>query len=225
MANAINSYDDLVDACKEALEDDSSEFVSFLPVAINNAELRLTKETDIIGRINYATVSASSGSALISKPSDYRVGRSFTSITGSTRKVLRKKTNDFIEVYWPVRTSTGTPKYYADYDDNFFLVAPAPTSAVGSFVVEYEGRPTALSSSNQTNAFTETCPDLLFYATMLELTGTYARNPDLYSRYNELYIAARDALHNESRRGRRDDGIQVNNTELGQNTLGTTGVK
>jgi len=226
MANPIDSYDDLVQACKEAIEDDSQEFENFLPVAINNAELKITKETDIIAKVQFATVTAATSTAFVSKPDNYRVGRtvSFTD-EDNRRTVLRKKTNDFLDVYWPVRTSVGVPKYYADYDEDNFVVAPAPTSAVSNFIIEYEGRPTPLSSSNQTNAFTDTCPDLLFYATMLEVAGTYSRNQQLFTRYAELYAATRDAINNESRRGRRDDGIPVNNPELGQNTLGSTGVK
>lgn len=226
MANAIDSYDDLVTAVKEALEDDSTELSSFLPVAINNAELRLTQEVDALGKVAYTTVAASATNPLVSKPDRFRVPRAlYYRNSNGKRFVLRKKTNDFINVYWPIRTSVGQPKYYADWDDSTFIVAPTPQGGGNSFIIESENRPSPLSASNQTNTFTSYCPDALFFATMSEVAGTYARNYELRDSYEQKYINTRDALNNEGRRRRRDDGQAVNNPEMGQNTLGPTGSK
>lgn len=220
MADLIDSYDDLVQACKEALEDDSSEFTAFLPVAINNAELRLTTELSLLGKKVFTSATPVSGSPLVAKPSRYRVGRNVFLKTVSTGKktLLRKRPNDFLESYWPIESSVGTPKYYSDEDANNIRLAPTPSSGF-LVIIESENRPQPLSTSNQTNIFTSYCPEALFYATMMESAGTFARNFELAAQYEKLYIAARDAINNEGRRTRREDGQNVQQNGNTQNTL------
>lgn len=214
----VNSYDSLVAAVGSIAEDSSSEFIAFLPQAINNAELRLTKELDSLGLIIQADVTVNPSVAVFTKPIGYRVGRSvvFTDPTSGRTSVLRKKTDDYLYEYWPHATSVGTPVYYADIDNTTFKIAPC-TSAASIVSFTFERRPDALSSTNQTNYFTDFTADCLYYATVLEI-ATWARNDTLYSNFNELYQASRASTNNEGKRARRDDGTPIDDPE-GQNTL------
>lgn len=219
MAMAIDSYANLKQAVLEAAEDTSDEINSYFPVALDNAEQRLLKELDVLGLKAITTVTASASSPTFRKPSGYRLGFSLAYIdpTTSAKTLLRKKTDDYLDEYWPNPTSVGTPKFYADEDNLFFRIAPSPISTV-NVEVKYLKRPTALTSANPTNYYTDFASDALFYATMIEI-GIWQRNDMLTAKFSEMYVAARDSLNNEGRRQRRDDGINPANPEVGQNTL------
>lgn len=219
MASPITSYNTLVSACFEASFDDSQELSDFIPVAINNAELRLTKELDTIGVTSITSVSINPATAIFTKPTGLLLTHSLVYVNPTTSRttVLRKKTDDYLANYWPEATSVGTPVYYADIDNTTFRIAPC-ASTTTQVVFTYEKRPTTLSSANQTNYFTDFTPDALFYATMFEL-AIWQRNKEVAGYYESLYTAARDAIANQGRRNRMDDGTTVGNPDIGQNVL------
>jgi len=222
MGERIDSYTDLVQAVRDAAEDSGNEFEEYLPVAIDNAELRLTRELDTYGLKFVTSVVASASNPFLVKPNGYRLGFHLSYVDPNTNRktVLRKKTDDYLDDYWPQVTSVGTPKYYSDIDNSTFRIAPA-TSVNAECELHNSRRPDILTSANQTNYFTDFCSDALFYATMMEV-ASWQRNPELFNYYQQYYVAARDAINNEGRRQRRDDGTPVNNPEAGQNTLGTS---
>ena len=47
----------------------------------------------------------------------------------ATRTFLEQRDVSFMNEYWPVRTSTGTPKYWAWWDENTIYLAPTPDAA------------------------------------------------------------------------------------------------
>ena len=47
----------------------------------------------------------------------------------ATRTFLEQRDISFMNEYWPVRTSTSTPKYWAWWDENSIYLAPTPDSA------------------------------------------------------------------------------------------------
>ena len=64
--------------------------------------------------------------------------------------------------FWPDRTVTGTPEYYAYFDDTTIYVAPTPNSNI-PVEISYRRRLPALSSSNLTNWLTDNASDALLY--------------------------------------------------------------
>lgn len=215
----ISNYSTLVSAVTETAEDDSVEFASYIPTAIDLAEQKLAKEMDTLGLILEANVTVSANTPYVSKPSGFRVPHEvyFTNASSGRVTLLDKKTKSYILDYWPIPTSVGTPQYYADRDNSQIIVAPTPdTSYVYTF--SYAGRPTALTSANPTNYFTEYCSDALFYATMVEQCR-FSRNSMLLDKYKVAYTESIQTLVNEARRQRRDGGSTPRNPEGGQNTL------
>jgi hypothetical protein len=225
MADPITDYDSLVAAVLEAAEDVGTELLAYLPVAIDNAENKLSREIDILSMVYTSTATVAASTATFNKPDRHKITHSvkFTDPTTGRTHLMLKKTDDYLDEYWPNETSAGSPKYYADEDGNSFRIAPC-ASASTIFTIRGVRRPAALTSANPTNAFTSVTPDALFYATMVQV-AKWQRNTDLVNFYTNDYNEARDGLINEARRQRRDDGTPVNNPEVGQNTLGPTGSK
>ena len=215
----ITNYTGLVLAIQEALEDDSTETAAYIPTAIKIAQFRLSRETDQENVESNTTVSGASGSRFITKPSGYLIGKtlSYSQSNGNTY-ILRKQTRSFLERYWIYgAATTGQPKYYADYSNTQFLLAPTPDAAFG-FSLSYVSRPAGLSTGNETNVFTQWIPDALFHASMVEM-ARYARNTELLQYHEAGYVNAMQGVNNEARRARREEGLAPNNTNVNVNTL------
>lgn len=219
MVDRITSYNTLVSAALELAEDTGTELLSYMPVAVDNAEQRLTREIDVLDFVYYQQIAVSASTPTFNKPSGHRLTYSMRYVDPTTGRgtVLTRKQDDYLDEYWPQPTSVGTPRYYSDQNASLFKIAPCTST---DSYVEVRGvmKPTGLSTSNQTNFFTQKYPDALFYATMMEV-ALWQRNDNLFQKFSELYIAARDSANNEGRRQRRDNGSPVNNPEPGINTL------
>jgi len=219
MTNPITNFSTLVSAVRQYYEDDGDEFTAYIPIAVDLAEQRLTRELDSTHLRTNTNVSCAASGNLISKPEGYRFAFNLRYIdpNGETR-TLFKSTDSFCEDYWPFgTTSVGAPKYYADYSSTQFIIAPTCSNA-GDFKLSYAGRPTPLTALVSTNVFTSTFSDMLYYATLIE-QAKFAKN---YTQVNMLeanyQVCLRDVV-NEARRERRDSGLEPANTQANQNTL------
>ena len=68
----------------------------------------------------------------------------------------------------------------------------------------YTVKPSALTSANQTNYYSDYCYDALFYGCMIEAMD-FMKNYTVSNVYEQRYENAVTALRNQSRRTRRDD--------------------
>jgi hypothetical protein len=212
------SFNGLISAVKEEFEDDSTEFENYVPTAIQVAEQRLARELDLDDITTNYQANCSIGDRLVSKPSDYRLSFSLFIIQDGVETLVKKRTPDFCRVYWPIVTSVGFPKYYGEYDESNFILAPTP-DANYTVRLAYFGIPTLLSSSNQTNYFTEEkCSDILYYATLSAMCE-FAKNYSKKEVYETEYNQRRDAYNNEARRRRGANGNMGNPHSQQNNTL------
>lgn len=217
MGNIITSYDTLVSAVIEAMEDDGAEFSSYIPTAIGLAESRLEKQIDTDGMIVVTTVVATAGNYIIPKPSGYKFMRDLEVVVSGNIIGMKKKVNSFLRDYWPNPTATSTPAFYADYDKSNFMIAPTPVSTV-NLLLTSGIRPTKLSAGNQTNYFTDELPDALFYATMGNM-AEFMKNWSTLQVWDNKYLDAIKGLNNEGRRARKDDDTPVEQGSVANNTL------
>jgi len=215
----VTSYTTLVAAVASLAEDVGDELSDYLPIAIDNAENRLARELDFLGTDYISSnLLLLAGASTLTKPSGHKVTYFLKTISSAgVHTVLDRKQEDYLIEYYAGSTTTGTPKYYSDKDETTFAIVPPP-SANTTVVVHGVKRPTALSTSNETNAYTRQCPDVLLYATMLEV-ALWQRNDTMQAKYEPLYNNLRDGVNNEGRRQRRDNGSPVGNPEAGRNTL------
>lgn len=83
------------------------------------------------------------------------------------RNILEPRSYEFCRLYCPNENTTGTPKFYADYDWNNWLVVPTPATAFPIQAAYYE-LANPIDAVTTTNWLTENAPDLLLYATICE---------------------------------------------------------
>lgn len=211
------NYTYLVNDIIQATENDGAEFIAYIPNMVNRAEERLTKTLDDYGLVLTTTVALSAGTNTFTLPTGTRVIKNIFIEDSGTKINLLQRTDEFINDYWPVSASTGTPKYYARQTNTRILFAPT-ASATYSGKIVYTARPTTLTSAAPTNYFTDFCYDALFYASMMEATH-FMKNYSASKTYADQYIIAMELLRNQARRTRRDDMQAPASPAGGDNTI------
>ena len=212
------TYTTLQSQIKDILENDGTEFSDAVPSFIERGELRLFREIDSLGLNKYANTSFNVGDPFLSKPESTAIIRSINYKTSEGNRIqLLQATNEYVNDYWPVRASVGSPRYYSNFGFDTILVAPAPSSA-STVEMEYIAQPTPLSDSNQTNYFTDYTSNALLYACLIEACY-YMKNPSATNYWQQRYTEEINSLNNEARRTRRDDMIVAANPAGGEDNL------
>lgn len=211
------NYTYLVNDIIEASENDGTEFVSYIPKMVNRVEERLTKTLDDYGLVTATSVSLPTNQNLLTLPTGTLIIKNIHIKDEGTKIALLQRTDEFINDYWPVSASTGTPKYYARKTNSQILFAPTASATYGGSIV-YTVKPSALTSANQTNYYSDYCYDALFYGCMVEAMD-FMKNYTVSNVYSQRYENAVDLLRNQSKRTRRDD-MEVNASPAGgDNTI------
>ncbi len=123
----------------------------------------------------------------------------------ATRTFLEQRDISFMNEYWPVRTSTGTPKYWAWWDENSIYLAPTPDSAY-NIEVGITRLPTRLSSSNATSWLGNNAPVALLYGCLAEAFKFLKGPAEMLQLYEQSYQRAIQELMIEQQgRHRRDE--------------------
>ena len=169
-----------------------------LPRLINLAERRIARELKVEGLISVISSTMQAGLAVYPKPDRWRTTVSFnfgTGTQGNEYNQLFARTYEYVRSYWPDRTQTGVPLFYAEYDYNNWIVAPTPDAAYPFEVLVYQLLP-LLDDANQTNWLTEYAPQVLLYATLLEATP-FLKNDERIQVWQQMYDRAAQALNGE----------------------------
>jgi hypothetical protein len=211
------NYTYLVNDIIETTENDNSDFTSAIPKFVNRAELRLTKDLDDYGLVTYTSVAVSSGKNIINLPAGTRILKNFNINNAGTKINLLQRTDEFLNDYWNVSASTGTPQYYARRNNTTVLIAPTAVSTVDGVIVHIS-RPTTLSSASDTNYFSDFCYNALYNASMVEAL-LFMKNYEAITIYESRYKEEVQALRNQARRTRRDDMETPASPAGGDNTI------
>ena len=177
---------------KQSIQDwtqnSETTFVNELDFIIKNAEERIFKGVDLDYFRKNVTGSMSSGNQFLQKPSDYLASFSLSFVNASSENVfLLQKDVNFIQEYSPNPSTTGTPKYYASYDVDNYIVGPTPDS---NYTVElhYFYRPASITTDDSgTTWISENASDALLYACLVEAYTFMKGEADMLQLYSQRY--------------------------------------
>jgi len=201
---ATMTYSSLTQDLKDWMENDGTEFSNETDNFIGLAEQRIVRDIDPQAFTTSAYSTFNVNDRFVSKPTDALIIRHLLYLdSDSKRNFLEKKTDEFIYDYWPTSATTGTPKYWTDYNDTELLVAPTPSAAL-TIEMSYVQRLDTLSSSNTTNWLTVNAQELLLFGSLMEAC-TFTKSREDLQIYSHRYKAAVDSINNQTRRRRRDD--------------------
>ena len=183
-----------------------------LNTIIKNAENRIYREVDSDDNRFYATSNLQSGNRYVTIPSDLRFIRYLQLTDGSGNQVFldKRDTSFMAEYYNTPGTQSGLPKYYANWDANFWVVSPTPDSTY-LITMAYTKQPASITASPGSTTGTYTSnkyQDLLLYASLVEAYG-YLKGPaDLIQYYEQSYRRAAKSYSIEQEGRRRRDEWQ-----------------
>jgi len=179
---------------------------------IRNTEIDIAGKVDYDDLRKYATSSFNANKRYLVMPADFLVVRSLqvfstTDQTG-TRTFMEKRDTSFITEF-NSSGSTGSPKYYANWDENNLVVAPTPDQAY-AVQLNYIINPPHFDST--TSTYISTYQEaMLLYGVMIE-AFSYLKGPmDMYKLYQTRYDSAIEAFALQQmgrrRRAEYDDGV------------------
>ena len=203
---ATQTYAILVQDIKDLTENNSSDFATQADEFIETTEIRLSREIKNCPELfKHQTSTLTISDPFITKPSDLISMISFQVLSSAAARTgIEYRDVSFINEYWPTRTSTGTPKYYADWDDDYLIVAPTPSAAL-TIEMNYRKRFDAISGSSTTSWLTANAYDALLYGSLIE-AAIYDKNPQMMQIYEKRYTEALASINNELA-VRRTDGF------------------
>ena len=116
---------------------------------IRSVELDIAGKVDYDDLRKYSTSTFTANNRYVTLPADVIVIRSVQVIDGSNNRIFcEKRDTSFISEY-NNDGATGTPKYWANWDDFNILVAPTPSSAL-TIQINYIKDPPKFTASNNT---------------------------------------------------------------------------
>ena len=196
----MTTYAELVTQIRDYTETDSNVLTTtIVNDFIEHAELKIFRQVDLDVFRKYRTATLTAGDAFVSMPgaipTDFEYtryinifgtsGLSGSSLTANERVFLDKRDPSFMNEYRSDRTATGLPKYYANWDNDTIILAPAPNAAY-TIELAYNALPTGLSSSTTTTWVSNNMPTLLLYACLAE-AFKFLKNPNMASMYAQAY--------------------------------------
>jgi hypothetical protein len=182
---------------------------------IRSVELDVAGKVDYDDLRKYASSNFTAGNRYVSLPNDAIIIRSVQIIDSSNnRTFLEKRDTSFISEFAPNDSTTGTPKYYANWEDNVqqgavILVAPTPANA-DTIQINYIKSPPEFTST--TNTYLSTNQESMLLHGVLTEAYSFLKGPDnLYNLYQTKYTeeVQNFALQQmgRRRRGEYSDGV------------------
>ena len=191
---------------------------SILETIIKNTENKIYREADSDDNRFYATSNLVSGNRYVTIPSDLRFIRYVQLKDSSGNQIfLEKRDTSFMAEYYNTPgTSSGLPKYYGNWDANFWVVAPTPNSTF-EITLAYVKQPVSITNTTQPTAapaatngtyVSNKYQDLLLYGCLVEAFG-YLKGPaDMLQYYLQAYQKALQSYAIEQQGRRRRDEYQ-----------------
>ena len=188
------TFDSLKTAIQDYQETSETTFVNNLSVFIKEAEERILKNIELPVFRKNVTGTAAADNTYLATPTDFLAPYSLAVISSSEYEYLLFKHVTFIRSYTPNPATTGTPKYYALFDDNTFILAPTPSTNF-TFELHYKFRPASLTAGagSGTTWLAENAPDALLYGSLVE-AATFLKTPEEAARYDQRFAQAVAAL-------------------------------
>ncbi len=181
------TYDSLKTAIQDYSESAETTFVTNLPVFIKEAEERILKTVELPVFRKNVTGTATSGNTYLGAPSDFLAPLSLAVISSSVYTYLYFKHVSFIRDYTPNASTTGEPLYYAQFDDDTFILAPTP-DANYDFELHYKYRPASLTagSGSGTTWLSTNAPDAMLYGSLVE-AANFLKSPEESAMYEQRF--------------------------------------
>ena len=183
------TYDQLKTAIQDYTENDETTFVNNLPTFIRLSEERILKNVQLSLFRKNATASCTASNKYLACPGDFLAPFSLSLAgTDGDKFFIDFKDPSFLQSYTPDSTTTGSPRYYAVFDVDNFILAPTPNR---SFTAElnYFYRPASLTagSGSGTTWLSQNAELTLLYGALVEAYLYMKGEQDMMGYYDKRF--------------------------------------
>ena len=183
---------------------------SILNTIIVNAENKIYREVDTDSDRFYATSSLIIGNKFVTIPADLRFIR-YVQLKDSegNQFYLEQRDTSFMAEYYstPDTQAVDIPKYYANWDEDYWVVAPTPDKTY-DITLAYNKEPESITSATGGTFLSNKYQDVLLYACLVNAYG-YLKGPqDMLQYYQGAYEKALMSYAIEQQGRRRRDEYQ-----------------
>ena len=134
---------------KEYTENTETSFVNNLDLFIRLAEERILKNVQLNVFEKNVSGTMTTSNQYLACPSDFLAPNALTITNSSEYTYLQFKEKEFIQTFTPNASTTGVPRFYAQFDVDNFVIAPTPDSGY-TVNLSYFYRPASLTDSTIT---------------------------------------------------------------------------
>jgi len=183
------TFTTLKQAIQDYVESNETSFVNNLALIIKQAEDRILKNTQLPVFRKNVTGSLEVGVQYLASPQDFLSAYSLAVDNSGYDYLLFKDVNLIRQIY-PENTSTGTPKVYGIFDENYFIVGPTPDQAY-DVELHYFHKPESITTSVTGESWLGTnAESTLLYGCLVEAYTYLKGDADLMQLYMQKYAEA-----------------------------------
>ena len=209
------NYSELLTNIRDYTEVDSNVLSnSVINVFITNIENKIDRQIDTDAQRRYATTTLTTNNSFVDlsgMPGTFRLTRAVQIISNTStnaRAWLEQRDTTFMDEFTGNRTTTGQPKYWANWDNDTLILAPTPDDTY-TISVWYNEQPERLgdgtSNTSTTTFLSNNAPEVILYGVLSE-AYSYLKNPQDMQLYQSKYQAAlQDFAQEQMGRKRRDE--------------------
>ena len=185
---------------------------SILDTFIRNAENKIYREADNDDNRFYDTSNLTIGNRYVTIPANLRIIRYIqltdTNVSPSIQIFLESKDPSYMaEFYNTPSTASGVPRYYANWDAEYWVVAPTPNAAY-EITMAFVKQPTSIVTDTGGTYLSNKYQDLLLYGSLVNAYG-YLKGPaDMLQYYTQAYQVGLQSYAIEQQGRRRRDEYQ-----------------
>ena len=203
------TFTTLKSAIQDYTQNTETSFVSNLPTFIVQAEDRIIKSVELPNFRKNVTGTFTASNQYLATPSDYLYPYSLAVLdSDSNYSYLLNTDVSFMREAYPLVSTTGTPKHYAQFDDTTFIVGPTPSSNFTTELHYFYIPQSITESSDGTTWLGTNSPEVLLYASLLEAYTFMKGEPDLMMNYEKRFQEALQRLTLESDGYNRKDAYR-----------------
>ena len=213
LANLVSDIRNYTEVSSTVLND------AILNTIIKNAENGILRSVPTDQNAHYATSNLIVDNRYVTIPDDLRsINYAQLTDANGNQVFLEQRDPSFMAEYYstPGTSAVGIPKYYGNWDENYWVVAPTPDTTYTitmaynrePYSITDTTNPVGLPASTNGTYLSNKYQDLLLYGSLINTFG-YLKGPqDMIQYYNQAYEKALMSYAIEQQGRRRRDEYQ-----------------
>lgn len=189
------NYTELVAAIQDYTQNEETSFVSNIPTFVEQAEERLNRSIMVPELRKNVTAATTNGDWYLARPEDFISVFSLAVVDSSgDYSFLIDKDVNFIREAYPASSTSGLPKYYAQFDGDYggdsgnFILGPTPDDNYTVELHYYYDPPSIVTTG--TSWYGDNAESALLYGSLIEAYTYMKGEADLIQLYTTRYSEA-----------------------------------